>query len=653
MSSPKRLSAKFPFCAISIAIGAMHLGGIKPVLAEHDHGACPDYSEYSDVLKGGMDDLERGPAKSSDSLRAPRSLRGINYADHAGAVIKQFGGITSRQAIDRYSAHKEPSLQSAMDSAANMEASDDLISARRWWSNIADELKIKPQYSDIRGRTLSRLADVELLLSRPDLELLTENESLSSRGVRLRRNKSVYNKRIILELTLPDLDRSSAFKLNQVVSQLFSKPEGSPLVKEATSNAFLRSAMEHYRAALSDEPKSENFIGFALDLVKLAALEERFGEMSSANRHMKDAIRILIKKRDSVDWLDRNELTLDQLPIAFSTERLLKFATENAINRSTIEAGLEHCFASMWVSSAMASYASLGKHDDVVRLYNKFKKQLLEINTLGMSLQAADAPRIAATDIFSVREQATSRVLIADALISVGEPKLALEFCSQWVNRMPIDKIGSAFNAVAIAEVQLSLGVKQEFFASIKKALAFIKQARAENEPAARAKFILCSRIEADLTAEPDKVMQTEASELRQQAAHRIMQLECITLARRLSETGAKLERQGNYDAAGRMHLAASDIKEKNLGQADIETTAQQIDAGRVLTLAGQYKAAADQLKRAVDGVRKMKDPVSDLLRSTMESYADALSKSGREADAERIYDELRRLNEPRRKRDF
>jgi len=648
MSSGKPPTAIFRFAVTVVAVFGFWCSERQTAWAEHDHGACPDYAEYHDVLNGGIKDLERGPANQTVSPTTIRDFRGIKYGDQAGAIINRFEAVKNRQAMDRYAAHKEPSLQCAIDTAANEEANDDLVSARRWWSSIADDLKARPEYKRLYARSLSRLADVEILLSRADLELLDDKIPVARRAfLKHRFGKPSRNERITLELNLPNMDRSSAFKLKQAIEQLSEKRKSTPLATETESTAFLKSAMQHYRDALAIEQPSENFIGYALDLVKVASIEERLGETSNVQGQLKEAAELLAKHRDTDDWLSRNEFGLDQMPIAFVTQKLLKFASENLQDRlPAIEIGLEHYFSSLWVSSAMDTYASLGKRDDVVRLYKDHESELLSSNDILSEGASGRSLRMEATDIFTVRDQTTSRVMVAEALIKVREAKLAQRFCEQWVNSMPIDKIGAAFNAVAVAEVQRTIGEKQEFYASMKKAVEFITQARAESEPLARAKFLLCSRIEANLKDQPDKKLQIAVADLKQQASHRIMQLECISLAKRLSETGKKLERRGNYDAAGKMYLASSDIKAKNLGAADVETTAQQIDAGRALSLAGRYKTAADQLRRAINGVRKMKEPDQDLLRSTMESYADALSKAGQETEAQKVYDELRTLGD-------
>jgi hypothetical protein len=645
MSAAKRLSAKFHLAVTVVAVFVYWCTEWQTARAEHEHGACPDYSEYHDVLNGGLKDLERGPASQNVSPTI-RDFRGVK--DQAGAIINRFQAVKNRQAMDRYAAHKEPTLQCTIDTAANEEVNDDLVSARRWWSSIAEELKARPEYKRLYARSLSRLADVEILLSRADLELLDDKIPVARRALMTHRSeKPSKNERISLELSLPDMDRGSAYKLKQAIEQLSEKRKSTPLVAESDSTAFLKSAMQHYRDALAVEQPSENFIGYALDLLKVASIEERLGDRSNVQERLKEATELLAKNRDTDDWLSKNDFNLEQMPIAFVTQKIIRFASEHLRDQlPAIEIGLEHYFSTLWVSPAMDIYASLGKRDDVVRLYKDNESELLSTNDISSETTSGRSLRMAATDIFAVRDQTISRVMVAEALIKVGEARLAQRFCEQWVNSMPIDKIGAAFNAVAVAEVQRTIGEKQEFYASMKKAVEFINQARAESEPAARAKLLLCSRIEADLKEQTDKKLQVAVAELKQQASHRIMQLECIALAKRLSETGRRLERLGNYDAAGRMYLASSDIKSKNLGEADLETTEQQIDAGRVLLLAGQYKAAADQLRRAVTGVRKMKEPDQDLLRSTMESYADALSKSAQEAEAQKVYDELRTLGD-------
>ncbi|MBX9951010.1 MAG: tetratricopeptide repeat protein [Candidatus Obscuribacterales bacterium] len=122
-------------------------------------------------------------------------------------------------------------------------------------------------------------------------------------------------------------------------------------------------------------------------------------------------------------------------------------------------------------------------------------------------------------------------------------------------------------------------------------------------------------------------------------------QIECLGMAQKLDRAAFNLEKVGQYSMAERLYRQALSIKVKNLGVEDTETIKQSADLGRVAAAQGHKSEARKYFEEALAKLRN-NPHTKDMYASMLESYGDALSKMDYGAEANRIYEEARTINE-------
>lgn len=123
---------------------------------------------------------------------------------------------------------------------------------------------------------------------------------------------------------------------------------------------------------------------------------------------------------------------------------------------------------------------------------------------------------------------------------------------------------------------------------------------------------------------------------------NRLQKLECLSLAKKLSDTGWQLEKRGDPDAARKMYKSALDIKRKNLDSNDREIALTLCDLARLEANGNNPKAAEPFFIESLAIFRKKTSSHDLEYRAALESYAGFLKKNNRLKEAERIYQEAR-----------
>lgn len=220
-------------------------------------------------------------------------------------------------------------------------------------------------------------------------------------------------------------------------------------------------------------------------------------------------------------------------------------------------------------------------------------------------------------------------------------------------------------NAEALKEKRLRSGKNEEFF---EKGWGVVL-AHLENkeEPLARK---MLTRILIELrrslfdsenavkeTQSRLKVMQQKISQLKGASLkdyegqiavlqvdteNRLQKLECLSLAKKLAETGWQLEKRGDPGAARKMYKSALEIKRKNLSPGDREIGLILCDMARLEANENNPKAAELLFLEALGIFRKKSLPHDLEYRAALENYAGFLKKNNRPNEAEKVYQEAR-----------
>lgn len=625
-----------------------------PASAGHDHSICPDYPQYKEVLNEGQSLLE--------SVGSGKALRGE-------------GNIDDRT-WSPYFGYKEPKLYQYALTAARAEAAGNISHALCWWNGLADLLKSRTgeEHRFAYARVLSRIADLNLLASRPDvsddlieppyltwLEAHQKNVEISGREMKdgkpgqpiIKQESPSYQGeppgirglstdpvRRHLAFSVPMLDLRLKGRLFQLFQhQSFS--ESQSLSGQANSPRLpaLRDVARQYEKAieirkrLSDGGCSPHCV---LDVIKLALIAKSLGENETSKIRMDEALLMFrASPAEPSPFLadDYNQASLCSSPLLYIivTKELVSHALRSNEHGVTEidERQFVRFFPGRWAPTAMQCCAAVNDKQSVLRLYQNYGTDVLSMEAAG-------------------ERAVLERVKVAEALVQVDAKAELFCFCELWKTRIPADPIGRAYQDVALAELALKQKDKDQAVDCFKVAFSELSRLKDLDEYLVRAQYRIAAKIEGNLAKTKDAQLvpiRTAAKKLKGEASHRLMQLDCIALAKRLSETGAKLRRQGKLDAASKLFEASLDIKAKNLGAENIETTRQQIEAAQLMSLSGRLEEAREALSAATEALRRGAYRDDPLYKRALENYADVLSKLDKSNEAEKIYVELRGMD--------
>jgi tetratricopeptide (TPR) repeat protein len=95
---------------------------------------------------------------------------------------------------------------------------------------------------------------------------------------------------------------------------------------------------------------------------------------------------------------------------------------------------------------------------------------------------------------------------------------------------------------------------------------------------------------------------------------------------------------------SAKMYKEALDAKEKNLDANDPELALQLVDLARVNAALKQYGQSEDFFKKALTLLRTSPRTAQNDLQTALQSYGQMLNVAHQPAEAEKIYEEARRL---------
>lgn len=696
MSSPKRLSAKFPSWAISIALGALYFVGIKPVLAEHDHGACPDYGEYRNVLEKG-----RLEAQSSSSATSTQS---VSRSTTRGAFV--YGNV-----YENY-AYKDSNLQKYIGYAVSAEDSGNIEQALNWWLAADEQVQKKDsdlERSYVHSLVLSRMADLNVIrsqhidveLSADDLPYLNWEEAnnlLKQCPSELEWQYSLHRKkfkeasemlskrkptvvgipwtRSLGTATAPDFISSRAHRDIAILCHvpfpskwiqpklMFSlencQIKGLNSKAEAENRLLLEDALRNYKESTrirKQQPDNGSNALCIMDLVKSAIIERTLGRPSDSKKSLDDAIARITASAETnlpvylfVDDIQANLLS-SKLFYQLVSRELSSHALKNLSpsHAKVVEDELSHYAPRRWGASVIAAYAAMGDKANTVRVF-----------------------KVAGKDVFSPDTNKVQigeeRLAIGRALIDVGAFDEFKEFVSAWdlcvLREAPQNIFVQAFNNSALASLYLRRGDRS---AVLKYLREFVRSANLlpdGDRSATQVRFDTYSKLCADIEGFSSKVaansndaaaireaeeLETLESKIRTlsaNSAQRLQTLKCLELSEDLMSTAAGLSSKGKFDEAAKLLDAAIDIRTKNLGASDSQTIDAQIQVARMFIVADRLPQAAKRLELITESMRKAEVKDIDQFRMVLEMYADVLAKTQRTADSDEIYSELRSLKD-------
>jgi hypothetical protein len=118
----------------------------------------------------------------------------------------------------------------------------------------------------------------------------------------------------------------------------------------------------------------------------------------------------------------------------------------------------------------------------------------------------------------------------------------------------------------------------------------------------------------------------------------------CMEMAEQLNKTAFALERTNEYDMAWKLYQQALEIKQKNLGEKNIETIRQLLDMARAA--GGQKRFAVSQslYKQALATMQSNPQADKSDIVSALENYAQILADSQHNAEANKVYEQAKRL---------
>ena len=694
MSSGKRLSAKLQFAVTGFAVCVLWCSESQTAWAEHEHGACPDYSQYQNLLDQGKSQI--APGSSAGWTGAPVNMRS-RPAYMLGAFTHTF---------EQFS-YKDPTLQQYILNGASSEDRGDVEDALRWWSAADDRVSNAASSAEsdyVHSLLLSRIADLKLVQSQhlresvvaEQLPYLTwqqsheaalldaPNQLMRSYLLKKRRFEEAaeYSRSLPAKTGKPfsKVLRESGFAVdptgkrlphtsilchvpfpsNRMQARLLSSLEnciGRHPSSEAESKLLLSEALSKYEESIrirKRQPDNGSNAMCIMDLVKVSIIERALGHSTQAGKALKDAVKLITASAETnlpiylfVDDVQASLLS-SRLFYKLVSRELCTFALNDLTpsHVKVVEDELEHYCPKRWGATVIAAYADMGNKENTIRLFRK----------VGDDVFSPD------TNKGSIVEE---RFSVAQALIDVGAINEFNEFVSKWkahaLSEAPDSISVQTFYNSALASLYLRKGDR---FESLKYLREFVRLAnllpagdRGETQyrlqnfstliegiKTLSARTISNGDIAAIKEVDDLKLLSSEIATLKSQASHRLQKLECLELSDDLVRTAAHLASQGQYDRATKLLDAAIDIRTKNLGAHDSQTVDAQIQVARVLIGAERLPSAAAKLELVTTSMRKAKVKDIDQFRMALEMYADVLSKTQQSAESEEIYSELRAL---------
>lgn len=146
----------------------------------------------------------------------------------------------------------------------------------------------------------------------------------------------------------------------------------------------------------------------------------------------------------------------------------------------------------------------------------------------------------------------------------------------------------------------------------------------------------------ANLLVYNDAISRTKS--LQSTLTARKSKLECLQLAEKLTNTGARLETAGEFGEAAKVYQSALDIRVKNLGANDILVANTLLDLARSTGEKNGLQSASSYYERAIAIYRtNIRDHGAEL-RAALEGYGSLLERSKQHVAAERVYAEARQI---------
>lgn len=94
------------------------------------------------------------------------------------------------------------------------------------------------------------------------------------------------------------------------------------------------------------------------------------------------------------------------------------------------------------------------------------------------------------------------------------------------------------------------------------------------------------------------------------------------------------------------MYSASLNIKKKNLGAQDDVVIITELDLARTALAAKEYPRAVSLFKAVLPKIRLNGQLRYKLLQQALEGYADALWKNRQQSEADKVFDELRKIQQ-------
>ncbi|MBX9671306.1 MAG: hypothetical protein K2X93_27200 [Candidatus Obscuribacterales bacterium] len=307
-------------------------------------------------------------------------------------------------------------------------------------------------------------------------------------------------------------------------------------------------------------------------------------------------------------------------------DRAVKFplAHGNKPNVQLIEKKLAQLFGEkLWVPSAMVTYVKFNRPQDVKRLYHAKSNEYLIYHS-----------------------RADERMKVGEALAQIGASTELEQYFMLWKSSLPVDPVARAYSQIALAKLKHS--AVSEAASDCDAAILELQKDKLNDEESVNTKIEIANMVISMLSkSSPSSISRKAIANARKLVGmcnHRLMQLDCLTLAKQLHMTGARLERAGQFAPAAKVYNAAAEIYLKNLGEKDIETGNYLVDSARTLMLSGDLARAESRIELALRVIRASPKADNDSLRTGLQTYADILNTVGNAEKVEPIYDELRRL---------
>lgn len=582
-----------------------------------EHAACPDYSTYSELLREGTDQIRLSGSKGGNINRR-------------GAVL-DFGPYPIH-----YWSLKYPQIQAEIEAAASAENLDDLHNAEYYWRSILSKLDRNAlKGSPVHAMAYSRLADVYILLSQPDIVGgAVDMQELRHGAVGL-------NNYVAARLRLgTDADRSQLFiprfsdslrsRWERALVQLCKRSNSTKSSKE--NDRYLQQAIDCSKRAveLGSAVRDRTGPNYGLDLIKLATLQGAAGDKTRKTELMNEALSFFTTVRRTESFAQARDSRF------LICDELLPFTAKNAPNKmDDVLAQLCRYFSYHLMPGIMEHYAREG---DAARVSSAYKAYSESFKYFPLARQ--------------IKENSGEEdcVRVASALIRTEQWSDATEFCKEWVEVNRGNVIATAWAKICEGGLSAKSGDDSKSKISFEASIGLLDQIKPNSIESAQTLITTSDQLATVLSKQNSSYAETLVSsrKLLQRAHHQLMQIECLTLSQYLARAGEQLQRKGNFESATKLLAAASDIKQKNLGDSDEETLKQKVDTGRALFHSGNKESALAQVASATKQLRSLPSRDDDFFRSALELYADMLSQSKKEEDAQKIYEELRGMPTPR-----